>query len=202
MLSPWQFSGPSTPGPGWWSSNPDGGRQTPMAVVKPRWRDPAPVRTALPRRHRLRSGRGPAAARRLDRRQRRVIFQHAVRLVGGGTTMKDQILGTTMPVLSISLDGGESVVAEVGEFSWMTDSIQMSTGMGGGVGGQGLMGALKRKIGGGTLLMSTYTAQGAPGVIAFASKVPGSILPIDVAPGRDYMVHRHGFLAGTPGIQI
>jgi uncharacterized protein (TIGR00266 family) len=116
--------------------------------------------------------------------------------------MQDQILGTTMPVLSISLNGGESVVAEVGEFSWMTDSIQMSTGMGGGAGGQGLMGALKRKIGGGTLLMSTYTAQGAPGVIAFAAKVPGSILPIEVAPGRDYMVHRHGFLAGTPGIQI
>jgi uncharacterized protein (TIGR00266 family) len=116
--------------------------------------------------------------------------------------MQDQILGTTMPVLSISLNGGESAIAEVGEFSWMTDSIQMSTGMGGGAGGPGLMGALKRKIGGGTLLMSTYTAQGAPGVIAFAAKVPGSILPIDVAPGRDYMVHRHGFLAGTPGIQI
>jgi uncharacterized protein (TIGR00266 family) len=116
--------------------------------------------------------------------------------------MKDEILGTTMPVLSVSLDGGESVVAEVGEFSWMTDSIQMSTGMGGGVGGQGLMGALKRKIGGGTLLMSTYTAQGAPGVIAFASKVPGSILPVDVGSGREFMVHRHGFLAGTPGIQI
>src|SRR5260370_17505639 len=62
--------------------------------------------------------------------------------------MEHQILGTTMPVLSVSLSGGESVVAEVGEFSWMTDSIQMSTGMGGSVGGQGLMGALKRKIGG------------------------------------------------------
>jgi uncharacterized protein (TIGR00266 family) len=116
--------------------------------------------------------------------------------------MEHQILGTTMPVLSVSLSGGESVVAEVGEFSWMTDSIQMSTGIGGGVGGQGLMGALKPKIGGGTLLMSTYTAQGAPGVIAFASKMPGSILPIEVGSGHEYMAHRHGFLAGTPGIQI
>jgi uncharacterized protein (TIGR00266 family) len=116
--------------------------------------------------------------------------------------MQDQILGTTMPVLSISLEGGESVVAEVGEFSWMTDAIQMSTGMGGGVGGSGLMGALKRKVGGSSLLMSTYTAQGAPGVIAFAAKVPGSIMPVDVGSGNDYMVHRHGFLAGTTGIQI
>ena len=115
--------------------------------------------------------------------------------------MEHQILGTTMPVLSVSLSGGESVVAEVGEFSWMTDSIQMSTGVGGG-GGQVLMGALERKIGGGTLLMSTYTAQGAPGVIAFASKMPGSILPVEVGSGHEYLAHRHGFLAGTPGIQI
>ena len=46
--------------------------------------------------------------------------------------MEEQLLGTTLPVLSISLNPGESVVAEAGEFSWMTDSIQMSTGMGGG----------------------------------------------------------------------
>jgi predicted TIM-barrel fold metal-dependent hydrolase len=41
--------------------------------------------------------------------------------------MQAQIHGTTMPVLSVHLDPGESVVAEAGEFSWMTDSIQMST---------------------------------------------------------------------------
>lgn len=116
--------------------------------------------------------------------------------------MKEQVIGSALPVLEVSLESGESVVAEVGEFSWMTDSIQMSTGMGGGVGGQGLMGALKRKIGGSSLLMSTYTAQGAPGLIAFAAKLPGSIMPVDPGQGSEYMVHRHGFLAGTPGIRI
>ena len=99
--------------------------------------------------------------------------------------MQEQLIGTTMPVLSISLDPGESVVAEAGEFSWMTDSIQMSTGMGGGVGGQGLIGALKRKIGGSSLLMSTYSAKGATGTIAFAAKLPGSIRPVNVTPGRE-----------------
>ena len=116
--------------------------------------------------------------------------------------MQEQLIGTTMPVLSISLDPGESVVAEAGEFSWMTDSIQMSTGVGGGMGGQALIGALKRKISGSSLLMSTYSAKDATGTIAFAAKLPGSIRPVDVAPGREVMVHRHGFLAGTPGIQI
>ena len=116
--------------------------------------------------------------------------------------MQEQIHGTTMPVLSIQLNPGEAVVAEAGEFSWMTDSIQMSTGMGAGVAGRGLMGALKRAAGGATLIMSTYTAQGGPGSISFAARVPGSILPVDVGPGSEFMIHRHGFLAGTPGIRL
>jgi uncharacterized protein (TIGR00266 family) len=116
--------------------------------------------------------------------------------------MDEKVIGSTLPVLEVNLDPDESVIAEVGEFSWMTDSIQMSTGMGGGIGGQGIMGALKRKVGGSSFLFSTYTAQGSAGMIAFASKLPGSILPIDTGRGAEYMVHRRGFLAGTPGIQI
>jgi uncharacterized protein (AIM24 family) len=104
--------------------------------------------------------------------------------------MKEQLLGTTLPVLSISLDAGESVVAETGEFSWMTDSIQMSTGMGGGAGGHGVMGALKRAAGGSSLFLSTYTATDSPGTIAFASKLPGSILGVDIGSGAEYLVHR------------
>jgi uncharacterized protein (TIGR00266 family) len=116
--------------------------------------------------------------------------------------MQDQVIGSTLPVLEVSLNPGESVVAEAGEFSWMTDSIQMSTGMGGGVGGQGIMGAIKRVAGGSSVLFSTYTAQGSAGMIAFAAKLPGAIIPADVSRGTEYMVHRRGFLAGTPGIQI
>src|SRR6266576_5871611 len=97
-----------------------------------------------------------------------------------GATMREQIHGTTMPVLSVHLDPGESVVAEVGEFSWMTDSIQISTGMGTGMGGRSLVSALDRVAGGRTAPMSTYTAQGGPGTITFAPKVPGSILLVDV----------------------
>jgi uncharacterized protein (AIM24 family) len=116
--------------------------------------------------------------------------------------VQEQIHGTTMPVLSIHLEPGESVVAEVGEFSWMTDAIQMSTDIGGDVVGKSLMGALNRVVGGSPVLTSTYTAQGGPGTISFASKVPGSILPVDVRPGAEYLVHRYGFLAGTAGIEV
>lgn len=115
--------------------------------------------------------------------------------------MQEQVHGTGMPVLSIHLEPGESVVAEVGEFSWMTDAIQMSTQITGGLAGEPLIGTLRRAHGS-PVLTSTYTAQGAQGTISFAAKMPGSILPVDVGPGTEYLVHRHGFLAGTPGVEI
>src|ERR1039458_9076695 len=116
--------------------------------------------------------------------------------------MEETIHGTVMPVLELSLQPGESVVSEVGEFSWMTDAIQFTTGAGGGLGGKGIMGAVKRAVGASSILLSTYTAEGGVGSISFASKLPGHIVPIDVAPGNEFLVHRHGFMAATPGIEL
>jgi uncharacterized protein (TIGR00266 family) len=116
--------------------------------------------------------------------------------------MDETIHGTVMPVLELSLQPGESVISEVGEFSWMTDAIQFTTGTGGGMGGKGLMGAVKRAVGGSSILLSTYTAQGGVGSISFASKLPGHIVPVEVSPGNEFMVHRHGFMAATPGIEL
>ena len=37
--------------------------------------------------------------------------------------MQDRIIGTTMPVLEITLDPGEAIFSESGELSWMTHKI-------------------------------------------------------------------------------
>jgi uncharacterized protein (TIGR00266 family) len=116
--------------------------------------------------------------------------------------MDEKIHGTVMPVLELTLQPGESVITEAGEFSWMTDAIQFTTNTGGGMGGKGLMGAVKRAVSGASIFMTTYTAQGGVGSISFASKMPGHIVPIDVSPGNDFMVHRHGFMAATEGIEL
>jgi uncharacterized protein (TIGR00266 family) len=118
-----------------------------------------------------------------------------------GAHMQSRILGTTMPVAEFTLDPNESVISEAGELSWMTSSIQMTTHTQFG-GGGGLFGVLKRVAGGGSLFMTEYRAIGAAGEISFATKLPGHIVPIEVGPGREYMIHRHGFLCGTPQIQI
>ena len=115
--------------------------------------------------------------------------------------MQSRIVGTTMPVLEFTLDSNESIISEAGELSWMSSAIQLTTHTQLG-GGGGLLGALKRVAGGSTLFMTEYRSVGAGGELAFATKLPGHIVPVDVGPGHEYMIHRHGFLCATPKIQI
>lgn len=115
--------------------------------------------------------------------------------------MDHRILGTTMPVLEVMLNPGESVISVSGELSWMSAAIQMNTNTQMG-GGGGMFGALKRATGGASLFMTEYRAEGGQGMIAFATKVPGHIMPIQVNPGQSYLVHRHGFLCATPGVEL
>jgi uncharacterized protein (AIM24 family) len=113
--------------------------------------------------------------------------------------MDAEIKGTTMPVLEVTLQQGEQVVSTHGELSWMTPNIQMSQHVSSGHGG-GLMQGLKRVMGGGGLFLTHYEAVSGAGMITFAAKLPGHIMPVDIAPGQEFFVHRHGWLCGTPGL--
>jgi len=115
--------------------------------------------------------------------------------------MQTRIQGTTMPVLEVQLDPNESVFSESGELSWMTASIQMMTHTQAG-GGGGLFGVLKRVAGGGSIFMTEYRAYQYPGIVAFATKVPGHIVPVELGQGPEYLVHRHGFLCATPQVTL
>ncbi len=115
--------------------------------------------------------------------------------------MRSQITGTTMPVLEFALDPNDSIISEAGELSWMSSAVQMTTHSQ-FAGGGGLFGVLKRVAGGGSIFMTEYRAVGSVGELAFATKLPGHIVPVDVAPGNEYMIHRHGFLCATPQVQI
>ncbi|MBV9524248.1 MAG: TIGR00266 family protein [Candidatus Dormibacteraeota bacterium] len=117
--------------------------------------------------------------------------------------MQDKIIGTTMPVLELTLEPGEAIFAESGELSWMTSSIVMRTSTQFG-GGGGIGGVFKRAVGGSSIFMTEYSAQGAPGMVAFASKLPGQIFPIDVTPqpGYGYLAHRHAFVCANHGVEL
>ena len=116
--------------------------------------------------------------------------------------MQHKIIGTVLPVLEINLANGEGVFAESGELSWISMAIQLRTSTSAGGQQGGLFGVLGRAIAGGTIFMTEYTSQGGEGLVAFASKLPGQIMPLDITPNQAYVVHRHGFMCATPGVQF
>ena len=115
--------------------------------------------------------------------------------------MQSRINGSTLPVLELLLQPGETIVSESGQLSWMTPNVAMHTHTQ-AFGGGGFFGAIKRVVGGGSLFMTEYTAQAGVGEVAFATKLPGHIVPLEISHGQEYFLHRHGFLAGTPQIQL
>lgn len=113
--------------------------------------------------------------------------------------MNTDIKGTTLPVLEVTLEAGDEVISTHGELSWMTANVEMSQTANTGA-GKGLMAGLKRMAGGGGLFLTRYRATSGEGTVAFAAKMPGRIFPIDIEPSGGFLVHRHGWLCGTPGI--
>lgn len=114
--------------------------------------------------------------------------------------MQSDISGTVMPVLRILLDAGECILAETGEFAWKSSHISMQT-VTSGSGQSGLFGVVTRALAGGGLFMTRFTAHSQPGLIAFTSKIPGHITEHDLR-GKAYLVHRHGFIAGTEDVRM
>jgi uncharacterized protein (TIGR00266 family) len=115
--------------------------------------------------------------------------------------MKSEIVGSTLPVVQITLQSGETIVSEPGEFCWMSDTIRMATAAR-TAGAKGLLGIVKRTLGGGTLFMNEFRAEGGAGTVAFAAKLPGQIVEEQVDSDRTYMVHRHGYMCGTEDVAL
>jgi uncharacterized protein (TIGR00266 family) len=115
--------------------------------------------------------------------------------------MEAKITGTTLPVLEVALSPGDRLVAETGQLSWMTAGIELNTTHA-TAGSSGFLGAIGRALSGGGLFMTEYTAPYQPGLVAFAAKIPGQMVEVGVEPGRGYLIHKHGFVCATEGVQL
>jgi len=110
--------------------------------------------------------------------------------------MKYEIKGGTFPIVVCELESGEQMITESGSMVWMSPNIRMETTGGGGLGKM-----LSRAFAGEKLFQNIYTAQG-DGMITFGSSFPGKIMELDIAPGREFIVQKKGFLAAERGVQL
>jgi uncharacterized protein (TIGR00266 family) len=117
--------------------------------------------------------------------------------------VKTTIIGNTMPILELTMEPGEAIVAEGGDVSWFTPGFAIETSTRFGSGGRGgFMSGLKRMLGGGQLFLTQYTAQAPGRLIALSTNLPGVIRELRVDPADTYMVANGAYMASTPDVEV
>jgi uncharacterized protein (TIGR00266 family) len=120
-----------------------------------------------------------------------------------------KIHGSEMQYVEVTLDPGETVIAEAGAMMYMTPGIQMQTVFGDpSQQQQGFLGKLatagKRVMTGESLFVTTFTASsGARDVVAFAAPYPGKIVPLHLDQhGGEIICQKDSFICAAKGVQI
>ena len=111
--------------------------------------------------------------------------------------MKYEILGKTVPAVEFTLDKNDAIYTQSGGMSWQTEGIKMSTNAKGGV-----MQSLGRMFTGESIFMSTFTAEQNDAKVAFATTVPGEIMPVEISPSNTLMVQKKAFLCAEPSVDL
>ena len=111
--------------------------------------------------------------------------------------MRYRVEGTPLPVVICELNAGEQMITERGSMSWMSPNMKMETTSNGGIGK-----VFGRMFSGEAMFQNRYTAMGGPGMIAFASSFPGTILAVEITPDRPLIVQKSAFLASTTGVEL
>lgn len=112
--------------------------------------------------------------------------------------MKYEILGKTVPVVEATLNNGESMYTQTGGMSWQTQGIKMSTNARGGV-----MKSLGRMFTGESIFMSSFSAEVDGAKIAFATTVPGDIIPVNMTEvPNGIILQKRAFLCAEDDVQL
>lgn len=122
----------------------------------------------------------------------------------GATGMEYKIIGTTMQAVIIEIEPGQTLYSETGGMAWMSGNVEMQTNTGAGGGGLGGMlgGMLKRAVSGESLFIVDYAVQQGRGFVAFASEVPGKILPLQLAAGQSMIMQRDAFMCAEKSVSL
>lgn len=96
----------------------------------------------------------------------------------------------------VRLQAEQSIQAESGAMVSMSANVELQSQMKGGV-----MGALKRAVGGESAFVSTFTARGGPGEVTLAPGGPGDIAAIEMG-NQHFFVQSSSYLAGDAGLTV
>lgn len=111
--------------------------------------------------------------------------------------MDYKIVGQTVPVVEVKLNKGESMYTQSGGMAYQTEGIKMHTNARGGV-----MKSLGRMFAGESIFMANYTAETDGAMVAFATTVPGALVPVDLRNVPNGLIMQKGaFLCAEQSVE-
>jgi len=119
-----------------------------------------------------------------------------------------KLIGDDLQAVIITLDPGETVIAEAGAMMYMQDGIVMNTTLDPNAQGGGLVSKLfqgaKRALSGDSFFVTTFAnAARERQDVAFSSPFPGKIRPIDLREwGGRLIAQKDSFLCAARGINV
>src|SRR5438477_12244820 len=119
-----------------------------------------------------------------------------------------KLIGDDLQAVIITLDPGETVIAEAGAMMYMQDGIVMNTTLDPNAQGGGLMGKLfqgaKRALTGESFFVTTFAnAASERQDVAFSAPFPGKIRAIDLRDwGGTLIAQKDSFLCAARGINV
>ena len=99
-------------------------------------------------------------------------------------------------MLTVDLMPGESIKAETGAMV-AQQGVDMKTGTSGG----GLLGGIRRMMGGESFFVNTFTATSGSGWVSLAPSTPGDIRAFNLPQGVNIFIQSGSFLACTENVQ-
>jgi uncharacterized protein (TIGR00266 family) len=111
--------------------------------------------------------------------------------------MEFKISGDNLQLVTIQIQQGEKIYAEAGSMVYMSANINMEAKMRGG-----LMKGIGRKFAGETAFLTEFTSAGGTGMISFGGNAPGTIKPIQIDSGKEFLVQKDAFLVAEDSIDM
>lgn len=111
--------------------------------------------------------------------------------------MRYKISGDNLQLVTLQIDPGEKIYAEAGSMVYQSGNINMEAKMRGG-----FLKGLGRKFAGETMFLTEFTSAGGTGMISFGGNAPGTIKPIELTPGKDFIVQKDAFLVAEDNVDM
>jgi len=109
--------------------------------------------------------------------------------------MKYDLQGTTMQMLNMELQQGETIISESGRLVYMSDNVKMETKMKGG-----LWASVKRKFAGESFFLVNFTSNSGKALVGFGGEMPGKIVPVMMKKGENIIAQKDAFLCAESSV--